>query len=221
MKRIYILIVTTLVILIGLGLNASQAFEWEDDPSYAYRSDNLLRLHILADSSSPEDQYLKRQVRDLILHETKTFFQDVPDFEQAIEVTNTNLPNLQRKVEEYLHHQGNDIQVKMDMGRFHFPTRTYGDVTLPAGEYQALRVMLGKGEGNNWWCVLFPPLCLDQGEEKVDEKQLMAMAYDPTKVKVEYRLKLWETMKTVPGWIAARCRSLFGLAAVHQSAMKK
>lgn len=221
MKRIYILIVTTLVILVGLGLNASKAFEWEEDPAYAYRSDNLLRLHILADSSSPDDQYLKRQVRDLILQETRGFFQDVPDFEHAVEVTSTNLPNLQRKVEEYLRNQGSDVRVKMDLGRFDFPTRTYGDVTIPAGEYHALRVTLGKGEGNNWWCVLFPPLCLDQSDENIDEKQLMAMAYDPTKVKVEYRLKLWETFKAIPRWVVARYRSLFGIAAVQNSALKK
>lgn len=220
MKRLYILIVATLVILVGLGLNASKAFEWEDDPTHAYRSDNLLRLHILADSSSPNDQYVKRQVRDLILQETRAFFQDVPDFEHAVEVTSTNLPNIQRRVEEYLQSQGSSLRVKMDLGHFDFPTRTYGNVTLPAGEYQALRVTLGKGEGNNWWCVLFPPLCIDY-EENPDDKQLLAMPYDPAKVKVEYRFKLWEVCKSVPRWVGARCRSLFGIQATQNTAAKK
>lgn len=219
MKRLSILIVVTLVILVGLGLNSSRAFVWEGQP-YAYRSDNLLRLHILASSSSPDDQYLKRQVRDLILHETNGLFKDVQNVESAVEATSTQLPTLQRRVEEYLRGQGKKVQVRMELGRFDFPTRTYGDVTLPAGEYQALRIVLGEGEGNNWWCVLFPPLCLDDEKqfEGMDERQAMALVYkNPEQVQIEYRFKLLEKLHGVPQWVKTNYLDFLRFAAMSSN----
>lgn len=220
MKRVSILIIVTIAMLICLGFNASKAFilvENQNQP--AYTSDNLLRLHILANSSSPQDQYLKRQVRDLILKETNKFFDDIPTLERAVEVTDTKLPTLQQKVREYLKTQGKDYNVKMEIGDFHFPTRTYGDITLPAGEYQALQVVLGEGDGNNWWCVLFPPLCLDNEKEKKvkNEETLLAIkALSKEKdIEVEYRFKFLESFKvfdSVPQWVNTNYEELLKLA---------
>lgn len=205
MGRLYVLIVATLVILCSLGVMSSRAFVLEAGDVNAYRTDNLLRLHILANTSSPEDQYLKREVRDIILRETKNLYKDVKDANRAVTVTSTNLPTLQRRVEEYLQSEGKDIPVKMDLGRFEFPTRTYGSVTLPAGQYQALRVILGEGEGNNWWCVLFPPLCMDNDKSnpKLSEKQLLSVAFskDQSNLKVHYRFKLFSKLEGVPKWV--------------------
>lgn len=217
MKRVYILVIVTLVIFIGLGINSSRAFVWEiDDQTYAYRSDNLLRLHILANSSSPEDQFLKRQIRDLIVGETSGLFQEVSSMDQAMEVTNTHLLSLQSKVEEYLHSQGKKLNVHMDLGDFNFPTRTYGNLTLPAGEYQALRVVLGEGDGNNWWCVLFPPLCLDNEEENlVDQEESMmtfVLSQNPDELEIEYRLKFLEGLEEVPQWVKANYMNVLRLA---------
>lgn len=208
MRRLYVLIVATLVILCCLGVMSSRAFVLEAGDTNAYRTDNLLRLHILANTSSPEDQYLKREVRDIILRETKNFYKDIKEADRAVAVTSTNLPTLQRRVEEYLKSQGKDIPVKMELGRFEFPTRTYGNVTLPAGEYQALQVVLGEGEGNNWWCVLFPPLCMDneKSNPKLSEKQLMSVAFskDQGNMKVHYRFKLLSKLESVPKWVKSK-----------------
>ncbi len=214
MRRLYILIIATFAILICLGFNSSRAIVWENDNgAYAFRSDNLLRLHILANSSSPEDQYLKRQIRDLIIDEAHGLFTNVNDLNQAVEVTNTNLPTLKHRIEEYLFSQGKKLEVKMDIGNFEFPTRTYGNVTLPAGDYRALRVTLGEGDGNNWWCVLFPPLCLDQEEKitKNDKKQLSSifLANEPEEIKVEYRFKILETLGEIPKWVRACAESKY------------
>ncbi|AZR73028.1 stage II sporulation protein R [Anoxybacter fermentans] len=218
MKRLYILIIVTIVILICLGFNASQAFVLTNGSTeYAYRSNNLLRLHILANSSSPEDQYLKRQVRNLILKETSGFFKDIPSLDRAVEVTSTNLPNLKRKIEDYLQSQGKNYSVKLEIGRFEFPTRTYGNMTLPEGEYQALRVVLGKGEGNNWWCVLFPPLCLDNED---DERQLMALAFTRNKrdLEVKYRFKILDTLEEIPQWVKMNYLEILRLAVMGSNA---
>ncbi len=216
MKRLYILIIVTLVFLLGMTFNSTRALVWEDDEQVAYRSENLLRLHILANSSSPEDQYLKRQVRDLILIETGKFFRNVDNVETAIQVTSTNLPTLQKKVEDYLRIQGKNIAVKLELGRFKFPTRTYENVTLPAGEYQALKVCLGEAEGNNWWCVLFPPLCLDNEKEVSGSEsgQYMALAFSPeeSELKIEYRLKFLEILEDVPQWVKANYLNVLRVA---------
>ncbi|MCK4259106.1 MAG: stage II sporulation protein R [Halanaerobiales bacterium] len=208
MRRLYVLIIATLVILICMGFNSSRAVVWDNnDEINAYCSENLLRLHVLANSSSPEDQYLKRQVRYLILKETNGLFKEVSGLDQALDVTNTNLLNFQRKVEEYLLSEGKRIPVKMEIGSFEFPTRTYGNVTLPTGEYRALRIILGEGEGNNWWCVLFPPLCLDQDEKFTEEQenQLASLAFQKKQgdLKVEYRFKILEGLSKIPKWVKA------------------
>lgn len=215
MKRVLILIVTTLVVVVCLGWNASNAFVFDGNEPHAYRSDNLLRLHILANSSSPDDQYLKRQVRDFVVQQTQGLFKEVTNVERAVEVTSSMLPTLQKSVQEYLQSQGRRVQVQMELGHFDFPTRTYGDVTLPAGEYQALRVILGEGEGNNWWCVLFPPLCLDEEKSLQDDQDLMALAYTgESGLQIEYRFKLLEKLEAVPQWVRANYQSLLRTAVM-------
>ena len=205
MKRLSALLIATFLVTCCLGFMSSNAFRLEAGDTEAYCSDNLLRLHILANSSSPEDQYLKREVRDLVIQETRGFFDNVANADRAVEVTSTNLPTLQHRIEEYLRSKGRPMTVKLELGRFQFPTRTYGQVTLPDGEYQALRVILGNGEGNNWWCVLFPPLCMDKekANQGVDEKKLMALALSKNQgnLKVHYRLKLLEKLEGIPRWV--------------------
>lgn len=206
-KRLYILLIVILVFLVCLGYNSSRAIVWENEvDKQAYCSNNLLRLHIQANSSSPEDQYLKRQIRDLILIETKQFFKEAEDYEKAVKVAELKIPDLQWKIEEYLQSQGKNLSVELKLGRFEFPTRTYGDLTLPQGDYQALQVIIGNGEGNNWWCVLFPPLCIDNEEgEKTDENMFLKLAFakDDDNFEVEYRLKFLEVLSDIPEWIKA------------------
>lgn len=205
MKRLYVLIITTIVFLAGLGITSSRALVWEKNEQIAYRSDNLLRLHILGNSNSLEDQYLKRQIKNLIVAESSAYFQGVKDLETAVQVSSTHLPSLQKKIEDYLQSQGREFSVNIELGRFDFPTRTYNNITLPAGEYQALQVKLGEAKGNNWWCVLFPPLCLDHEEQvfESDTDYLFSLPFSAEKlnVKVEYRFKLLELLDEVPQWL--------------------
>lgn len=122
-------------------------------------ADNLIRLHVIANSDSPEDQALKRDVRDAVLHYVQHEFDSSKDIEQTRSIINSKLDGITAVAKETISSHGGNYDVKTTLGNYPFPTKAYGDITLPAGDYQALRVVIGRGEGANWWCVLFPPLC--------------------------------------------------------------
>ena len=118
------------------------------------------RLHIIANSDSAADQEVKLKVRDAILELVNEYMKDINTKEEAQEYISSNLQIIKEKADSILKENGMDYTAIPIIGRFEFPDKTYGDVVYPAGEYDALRIILGKGEGKNWWCVLFPPLCL-------------------------------------------------------------
>jgi stage II sporulation protein R len=122
-------------------------------------ADNLIRLHVIANSDSPADQALKRNVRDVILAYMKDKLKDSKDLEQTKFIINSEKERIVSLSKDEIVKNGYDYDVNVTLGSYPFPTKTYGDIALPAGGYQALRVVIGKGEGANWWCVLFPPLC--------------------------------------------------------------
>ncbi|WP_010245298.1 stage II sporulation protein R [Acetivibrio cellulolyticus] len=146
------------VVMVSL-LITGIAFASYSDEVNSGLSDNLLRLHVIANSDSPEDQQLKRDVRDVILGYMKSEFKDFEDVEAAKLQVNNNLDKIKALAEDEIKRQKKNYSVKVMLGNFPFPTKMYGDITLPAGTYQALRVVIGEGEGQNWWCVMFPPLC--------------------------------------------------------------
>ncbi|MCX7921160.1 MAG: stage II sporulation protein R [Clostridia bacterium] len=122
-------------------------------------ADNLVRLHVIANSDSEPDQALKRDVRDKIIGYMKDELNQSEDIEQSKYIISKNLNKIEEIARNEIERQGKSYSVKAMLGVYPFPTKAYGDITLPAGSYQALRVVIGKGEGANWWCVLFPPLC--------------------------------------------------------------
>ena len=126
--------------------------------------DDVLRLHILADSDSTEDQAVKQLVRDRLLAEANTLFQGDITPDTAAQILGPALPRLTAIAETVLRENGMDYGAKAYLTTEYFDTRAYGDFTLPAGTYTALRIVLGSGRGQNWWCVMFPPLCLPAAE---------------------------------------------------------
>lgn len=131
---------------------------------------SVLRMHVLANSDSEEDQALKLQVRDRLLEVSKEIYSNSTTKEEAVQETNAHLHLLQKEAQKVVASRGFDYPVSVALENTYFTTRTYGDVTLPAGNYQAIRVVIGEGEGHNWWCVMFPPLCISAASE--DEAQL-------------------------------------------------
>lgn len=122
-------------------------------------SDNFFRLHILANSNSTEDQNLKLKVRDNIISYMNTLTYSEISKKEAIDLTYKNLDKFQEIAENTIKNEGFNYHVSIEIGNFYFPTKTYGNISLPAGNYDALRIKIGKAEGENWWCSLFPPLC--------------------------------------------------------------
>lgn len=127
--------------------------------------DGTLRVHILANSDSAADQARKLQVRDALLADGAELFSGVQTLSQALDVARENLPRLTRTARNALDAAGCDDPVRLSLERARFNTRRYGDVTLPAGIYDALRVEIGDAAGANWWCVLFPALCVGAAGE--------------------------------------------------------
>jgi stage II sporulation protein R len=119
-------------------------------------SDGVLRLHVIAASDSEEDQSVKLAVRDAIL----PLFERAESYEDARAFLLSHGREIQLTAEAVLRERGIDDGVQLSLGTETFPDRTYGDTLFPAGEYDALCVRIGAAEGHNWWCVLFPPLCI-------------------------------------------------------------
>jgi len=149
---IAILTMTLLVFAGYLGASADTAIE-------AYVPDNLIRLHIVANSDSWFDQKMKQDVRDAMLVSTADLFRGLTSIDEAEKVLKARLNDVEAIARNVVASYGEDYPVKAELGIFTFPTKVYGDVVLPEGEYKALRIVLGEGQGENWWCVLFPPLC--------------------------------------------------------------
>ena len=140
--------------------------------------ENIFRLHILANSDSEEDQTLKLKVRDTLLEYKKTLTNDMSDKQAVIELSKKHLQDFKEIAEDVIRENGYDYSVNLEIGNFYFPTKYYGNISLPAGNYDALKIQIGEAKGQNWWCSLFPPLCFvsissgvveEEGEEYLKE----------------------------------------------------
>ena len=130
---------------------------------------NVLRLHVLANSDSKEDQALKLKVRDRVLKEGKDIFDGAKNIEQAEKILKPQLGRLQKAAQDEVYKQGYKYPVKITISKEYFETRVYNNKeTLPAGNYNAVRVIIGEGKGKNWWCIMFPPMCIPAAEPSAD-----------------------------------------------------
>jgi len=153
--------------------------------------DSVIRLHILANSDSEEDQALKLIVRDRLLKEGENLFPKVSSREEAEQILLQNLPRLQNAARETVALEGYCYPVALSLQNCGFETRQYDGFSLPKGDYLSLQVVIGAGEGRNWWCILYPPLCLSAaGKENlyalfsVEEQQLLEHTE-------KYEVRLW------------------------------
>lgn len=163
---------------------------------------NVLRLHIIAESDSDYDQNLKIKVRDALLE--SGILEGSESLEQAENTAHENLSEIVEIAEDTLRKNGCDLSVKAEITEMQFDEKTYGDITMPAGIYKALRIKIGSASGHNWWCVMYPPLCVPVAcdvEDNPDvtsvffnEKEL-DIVYQPQKYKV--RFAVWDKLKEI------------------------
>ena len=134
---------------------------------------SIIRLHVLANSDSEQDQDLKLEVRDYILVDIAALTENCEDSEEAAEKIQAGLNVIENKAKDFINQKGYDYNVAVTLSKEIYPERVYTDkdgenFNFPSGKYQSLRIIIGEGEGKNWWCVLFPPLCLS-GSKIEDE----------------------------------------------------
>ena len=120
---------------------------------------NLFRLHVIANSNSEEDQNLKYIVRDNLIEYLNTLTSNYTTKDEVVELAKQHQNDFYKIAKQTIENNGYNYNVEIEIGNFDFPTKKYGDITIPAGLYDALRVKIGNAEGQNWWCVMFPPLC--------------------------------------------------------------
>lgn len=163
--------------------------------------DSVLRLHVLANSDSEEDQALKLSVRDAILADTAHLFADCKSRGEASAVVSENLPLLQMSAERAISEAGYSYPVRIELGEEEYPTKNYESACFPAGEYLSLRVLIGEGVGQNWWCVLFPPLCVSAASESDGSVEVglygdqYAIVTETEDIKYKIRFKLLEAIE--------------------------
>ncbi len=132
-------------------------------------ADSVVRLHIVANSNSAEDQELKLKVRDRILAETSQIFSNTPTASDALSKARQYSDLIKQIALDEIRQNGFDHDVSVSVGETAFPTKTYGDIILPSGKYNAVKVKIGNGSGENWWCVMYPPLCFTSGVLSVSD----------------------------------------------------
>lgn len=189
-------IIIALIISIFVGIDTCSA-DCEDI------RENIFRLHVIANSDSQEDQQLKLAVRDRIISIGGDIFAQVHNKREAETIVRPMLSEIQRAAEDVIKEQGYDYPVKVTISNEYFNTRIYEKVTLPAGKYDALRVIIGSGEGKNWWCVMFPPMCLPAAEETQALNQVLSeedLQFVSEYQDYEVRFKVIEWYENIKNW---------------------
>ena len=170
--------------------------------------DNVIRLHVLAESDSGEDQALKLKVRDAVIAEGEALLANATDKEQAQQILQASLDRIREAAQNAVYREGSQAAVSVALGKESYPTRRYEAVALPAGEYLSLQVKIGEAQGQNWWCVLFPPLCLSAASAEnettclscglTEEQYHLIADSDSTKYKLRFKI-----LEVAQGFFAA------------------
>ena len=172
------IILYSVMLFIVLGLMVGYAYSQSckiNKFSNDYK-ENLIRFHVLANSDSEEDQALKLKVRDKVISYLKPKLEDSESISQSEKIILNEKDKLMYICKETKKQNGYNYDVSINLGYSKFPTKQYSSVVLPAGEYKSLKIIIGKGQGKNWWCVMFPPLCfvdVSSGIVPDDSKDLL------------------------------------------------
>ncbi len=200
-KKILLLVVAAVCVITG-GKQYQQHKMTEEIAG------KIIRFHVLANSDTEEDQKLKLEVRDAIGAFMQPRLSDVTDIENSRQIVRESIPDIEQKAEEVISEKGYTYTVSARLSNIDFPEKTYGPYTFQAGNYEALEVVIGKGEGHNWWCVMYPNLCffnstyevVDGEAEKSLERILTPEEYESLMEDKNYEVKFafidfWKDIK--------------------------
>jgi len=174
-------------------------------------SNSVFRLHVIANSDSTDDQNLKYLVRDELIKYMNSICENITSKEEAIKIANENKDEFYAIAKKVINDNGFNYDVNIDIGNFSFPTKTYGDISLPTGFYDALKVEIGTASGQNWWCVMFPSLCFvdvsngvvpekskENLQDNMEEENYNLISSDTFEFKLKFKLvELFENAKII------------------------
>ena len=160
--------------VVSILLTNSYLIKGKDTSIQDSLSNKLIRFHVIANSDNAEDQALKLKVRDKVLEYISPKLKDSRSIEESREIIKANDEAIKKIAQEVVTKNGYNYAVAAELSKQKFPVKTYGNITLPQGEYEAYRILIGSGSGQNWWCVMFPPLCfidITKGEVSYKETE--------------------------------------------------
>ena len=203
-KKIFLILILFIIYLLLSAFSYTNAVSTD-------LANNVFRLHVIANSNSQEDQELKYVVRDELIAYMNSICKDISSKNDAIRIANENKNEFYNIAKKVILDNGFNYEVNIEIGNFSFPTKTYGDISLPAGFYDALKVEIGKASGKNWWCVMFPSLCFvdvsngivpeeskEDLESNLQEEDYNLIASDKVEYKVKFKLvELLENAKMI------------------------
>ena len=220
-RKIKIVIIGTFV-LIGIFCTAVTVYS---ENTVKGISDNIIRMHIVAESDSDIDQEVKLKVRDEVMEYLSGRIDKEASAEEGAKQIKKEIPAIEEIAKSVLTENGHEAIAKAEYGNYPFPTKKYENIELPAGSYNALKITLGKGEGQNWWCVVFPPLCFaDSANGKIDveadkklKESLSADQYniitstdEEENIPVRFKFKLVEMVEETKNALVGFFTGIFG-----------
>ena len=197
-KYIRLILAALAGLLLTGGVVRVRAVETKVQETQEHMADEVLRFHVLANSDTKEDQNLKMKVKDQVIgYLEETMGPETESLDETKEFVKAHIPEIEKEAKKIVEQEGYSYPVKVRLEKTDFPEKTYGDVTFPAGTYEALRIEIGNGDGKNWWCVLYPNLCFidtvhavvpEKGKEKL-QNVLTDDEYDMVTATSRFRIR--------------------------------
>ena len=178
-------------IILGLFIALTITFIADNNFQADSIRNQTLRLHIIAQDDSAQSQLVKMQVKDVIVNTAASLYCRAENFDQAVQITEENLDYIQQVTDNALHNLGADYTSQCSVEQFYFDTTEYADFTMPRGKYTALTIRLGDANGKNWWCVVYPSLCISSGGEYEDDDSNTFIETDIFRIKFK-TVELWQ-----------------------------
>ena len=181
-KYIRIILAVLAGLLLTGGVVRVRAVETKVQETQEHMADEVLRFHVLANSDTKEDQNLKMKVKDQVIgYLEETMGPETESLDETKEFVKAHIPEIEKEAKKIVEQEGYSYPVKVRLEKTDFPEKTYGDVTFPAGTYEALRIEIGNGDGKNWWCVLYPALCTNVAKT---EESLIKTGFSPEQIEI-------------------------------------
>lgn len=196
------LLVTNLIILICLFVGCTNILDTNslqgDELIYEDIKDEIIRFHVLANSDSEEDQELKLKVRDAVIEYVYNDLKNSDSINESRQYLINNKTLIEEIAKEEIIKLGYTYEVTSNLSKENFPDKMYGDILFPQGEYEAFRILIGEAEGQNWWCVMFPPLCfVDESKETIDNYRTKKILEVKSDNKIIFKSKIFDGIKKI------------------------